>query len=300
MNHILKRMRFHERVLITGAEGLLGRYFTAHLIGQCSLKAHGRASLDITNAEAVAETCARERPNLIINCAVLGVDACERDPDRAYVLNVLGPRNLAVSASAIGADLVHFSSNYVFGGDRREELPYTVADRPHPINAYGNSKLAGENAVRDACTRGFIIRSSWIFGDGKPCFVNETRRRLIDRERVQAIKDIHANTTFAADLVQRTLEVVREGRYGTYHLVNAGVCSYYDIAMEIGRLLGLSSAERERLIDRSRAPAGPWIASRPSYTPLRCITSEQLGFLEMRHWSLALADYFNECVATAD
>ena len=283
----------HERVLIAGAEGLLGRYFTAQLRGRCSLAALSHASLDITNAKAVEAMCALERPDLIINCAVLGVDACERDPARSRAVNVVGPTNLAACADLIGADLVHFSSNYVFAGDRLDEMPYTVADRPHPINRYGESKLAGENAVRDVCARSFIIRSSWIFGQGKAGFVNETRRRLLAREPIQAITDVRANTTFAADLVLRTLEVVRQGTYGTYHLVNEGVCSYYDIALEVGRLIRLSQAELEQLVRGSRAPAASWIASRPSYTPLRCIKSEQLGFAPMRHWSLALADYFH-------
>jgi len=285
---------YSKRVLITGAEGLLGRYFTAELRGRCSLTAHNHASLDITDAKTVKAMCALERPDLIINCAVLGVDACERDPARSHAVNVVGPRNLGVCADAIGADLVHFSSNYVFAGDRLDEMPYTIGDQPHPINQYGESKLAGENAVRDVCARSFIIRSSWIFGHGKAGFVNETRRRLLARDPIQAIANIHANTTFVADLVQRTIELICDGTYGTYHLVNAGVCSYYDIAMEIGRLVQLSKAERERLISASRAPAASWIASRPSYTPLRCITSEQLGFTPMRHWSLALADYFHE------
>jgi len=287
-------MKIHERVLIGGAEGLLGRYFSARLLGQCSLMAHSHASLDITDAKAVEMMCELERPDLIINCAVLGVDACERDPERAHAVNVVGPRNLANCADAIGADLVHFSSNYVFAGDRLEEMPYTITDQPHPINRYGESKLAGENAVRDVCARSFIIRSSWIFGEGKAGFVNETRRCLLARAPVDAVTDVRANTTFAEDLVLRTLEVVGQGTYGMYHLVNAGVCSYYDIAMEIGRLIGLSKADREQLIRASPASAVSWIAPRPSYTPLRCITSEQLGFAPMRHWTLALADYFNQ------
>ena len=286
-------MKVHERVLIAGAEGLLGRYFTAQLFGRCSLSAHSHASLDITDAKAVEAMCARERPDVIINCAVLGVDACECDPERAHAVNVVGPRNLAVCADAIGADLVHFSSNYVFAGDRLDEISYTVDDRPHPINRYGESKIAGENAMGDVCARNFIMRTSWIFGQGKAGFVNETRRRLLAREPVQAITNVRANTTFAADLVLRTLEVVRAGTYGTYHLVNAGVCSYYDIAMEIGRLIGLSEAKRERMIEGSCAPVESWIAPRPAYTPLRCITSEQLGFAPMRDWRLALTDYFS-------
>ena len=99
-------------------------------------------------------------------------------PQRSHAVNVTGPGNLAVSADAIGADLAYFSSNYVFAGDRLDEKPYTIADRPQPINQYGKSKLAGEIAVRGLCPRSFIIRSSWIFGQGKAGFVNETRRRL--------------------------------------------------------------------------------------------------------------------------
>src|ERR1051325_4754372 len=264
-------MKIHERILITGAEGLLGRYFTTHLLGHCSLARYSHTSLDITDAKAVEAFCARDRPDLIINCAVVGVDASERDPGRSHSVNVTGPSNLAAFADVIGADLVHFSSHYVFAGDRLDEKPYTIVDLPQPINQYGESKLAGENAVRDVCARSFIIRSSWIFGHGKAGFVNETRGRLLARDPIQAITNIHANTTFVADLIQRTIELICDGTYGTYHLVNAGVCSYYDIAMEIGRLVQLSKAERERLISASRAPAASWIASRPSYTPLRCI-----------------------------
>jgi len=291
-------MKIHERVLITGAEGLLGRYFAAHLLGHCSLAAHSHASLDITDAEAVEAMCARDRPDLIINCAVVGVDTSERDPARSAAVNVTGPRNLAASADSIGADLVHFSSNYVFAGDRLDKQPYTIADRPQPINQYGKSKLAGEIEVRDLCTRSFIIRSSWIFGQGKLGFVNETRRRLLAGEPMEAVTSVSANTTFATDLVLRALEVIRQGTYGTYHLVNTGVCSYYDIAIEIARLLRLSKADAERLVSGSSESIGSWIAPRPSYTPMRCITSEELGFAQMRHWTDALAHYLHEDNAT--
>jgi dTDP-4-dehydrorhamnose reductase len=209
-------------------------------------------------------------------------------------VNVTGPRNLAASADAIGADLVHFSSNYVFAGDRLDEKPYTIADRPQPINQYGKSKLAGEIAVSDLCTRSFIIRSSWIFGQGKGGFVNETRRRLLAKEPMEAVTNVRANTTFATDLVLQALEVIRQGTYGTYHLVNTGVCSYYDIAIEVARLLRLSQAERERLVGNSRESVASWIAPRPSYTPMRCITSEELGFAQLRHWTDALAHYLHE------
>jgi dTDP-4-dehydrorhamnose reductase len=284
-------MRVHERVLITGADGLLGRHLHAKLSEKCYVAARGRAALDITDAASIERTCEREQPALIVNCAVLGVDACTRDPDRACAINVVGPRNLAATASKSGADLVHFGSNYIFDGDRVAEMPYTSVDEARPLNQYGRSKLDGERAVRDRCARTFIVRSSWVFGRGKLGFVNETRRRVMAQERIDAVTDVRANATFVEDLVERTLEVIERGRYGTYHLVNTGVCSYYDIAVEIGQILGMSAAQRGRLIRRSTAADAPWITPRPPCTPLRCLLSEDLGLPPTRSWRIALADY---------
>ena len=143
-----------------------------------------------------------------------------------------------------------------------------------------------------------LARSSWIFGQGKGGFVNETRRRLLAGEPMEAVTSARANTTFATDLVQRTLEVVRQGTYGTYHLVNTGACSYYDIAIEVARLLLVSKAEAERLVGGSRESVASWIAPRPPYTPMRCITSEELGFAQMRHWTDALAYYLHQDIGT--
>lgn len=281
----------YKRILIAGAGGLLGRHIAAHLSEPRAVTAHGHGSLDITDAQAVERACARERPELIINCAVLGVDASERDPERAHAVNVTGPENLALAAKAIDAELLHFSSNYVFDGAGRDGAPYTAPDAPSPINRYGQSKLAGELAVHSACARSFIVRSSWVFGAGKAGFVNETARRLRRQERVDAITDVWANATFVADLVLRALQVVSCGRYGTYHVVNSGVCSYYEIAVEVGRLLDVSSERLAQLIGSAAAADASWQARRPRCTPLRCLASEELGLPAMRHWRLALADY---------
>ena len=113
------------------------------------------------------------------------------------------------------------------------------------------------------------------------------------RERIEAVADVWANATFVSDLVLRTLEIVRRGRYGTYHVVNSEVCSYYEIAVEVGRLLDVAGEELAGLIARGVAADASWQARRPRSTPLRCIASEELGLPAMRPWHLALADYLH-------
>ena len=190
-----------------------------------------------------------------------------------------------------GADLVHFGSNYIIDGDRVDDLPNTSVDEAHPLNQYGRSKLDGEHAVRDHCARTFIVRSSWVYGRGKVGFVNDTRRRLMAHERIDAVTDVRANTTFVEDLVERALELIERGHYGTYHLVNTGVCSYYDIAVEIGQVLGMPVDQQGRLIRRSTAAVARWIAARSPCTPLRCLLSEEHGLPALHSWRIALADY---------
>ena len=199
-----------------------------------------------------------------------------------------GPRALAEAAQSIGAEMVHFSSNYVFGGEGETFL--TVQDDARPINVYGQTKLAGEIAVADACARAFIIRTSWVFGRGKKSFLSGVDRELRAGRPVRAINDIWASTTFVADLVERVCEVLPHRLYRTYHLVNAGVCSYEEFALEAARFAGVSDADAGRLIqsvsekDAVRSP-------RPVFTPMRCTVSEGLGLKPMRSWREALREY---------
>ncbi len=287
-----------DRVLIVGADGLVARALRRSLSDEgCTVVALGRQALDITDAEAVQRACDDVRPRLIINGAVLGVDASERDPERAAAVNTAGPANLARVAQALGGELLHFSTNYVFDGTRLGGAPYTQSDEARPLNRYGQSKLAGEFSIQDACSRAFVVRTSWVFGPAKVGFVNETRRRLDAGERVHAIADVWANTTYVADLVARALQIVRLGRHGTYHVVNSGVCSYFEIAWEVGRHWGLSDAALSELIVRSVAPDAGWLAPRPRFTPMRCLASEELGLLPMRDWRDALQDFLRAAPA---
>jgi dTDP-4-dehydrorhamnose reductase len=280
------------RVVVTGAAGLVGRALTRRFAAPIETPrpaergeggrrpgegreviALNHADLDITDRNAVRRKMTQLRPDLVINCAVVGVDACEDDPKLAKAVNVDGPRNLAEVAPSI----VHFSSNYVFEG--AEEKFYAVDDEAKPINEYGRTKLAGERAVAEACRNAFIIRSSWIFGVGKESFISTVHRDLRAGKRVRAVSDVWASTTFVDDLVLRVVEIVERRDYGLHHVVNAGVCSNLSFAIEAARIVGASESLVESVSTREahRAP-------RPRYTPL-------LGEPALRAWREALAAY---------
>jgi dTDP-4-dehydrorhamnose reductase len=233
------------RVLITGAAGLVGSHLASVSPGAIAL---GHAKLDITDAEAVR----RLRADVIFNCAVIGVDQCEADPELAERVNVEGPANLARAAERI----VHFSTNYVFDGHRTAGL-YGVEDAAHPINVYGATKLRGERAVLAASPRALIIRTSWVYGPGKDSFLSTVAARLARGERVQAITDTFASTTYVHDLVARVMELVQHGASGIHHVVNDGICSYETFALEAARLAGASPDLIDRASEASHARPAP-------------------------------------------
>lgn len=274
------------RILITGAAGLVGSSLATAFASDEVFPLRHR-DLDITNPQAVAETVQRLRPDLIFNCAVIGVDDCEADPALAERVNVSGPGYLAAAAERICATIVHFSTNYVFDGERTTDIPYTIDDDARPINVYGATKLRGEHAVTAAATRAFVIRTSWVFGPGKASFLGTAAARLARGERIQAITDTFASTTYVRDLVARVRELVERGQPGTYHVVNDGVCSYETFALEAARLTGSPATLIDRATEASLARPAP----RPRWTPMRCLLSERLGLAPMRPWQEALEEF---------
>ena len=136
------------------------------------------------------------KPALIVNCAVLQVDDSEKHSIKAKAVNVDGPGFLAEAASKVGAEIVHFSTQYVFAGEPIRRAPYTITDAPAPVNVYGETKLVGEEAVREACERSYIIRTSWVYGSGKNSFLCTVHHDLKDGKRVRAIDDIWSAMRF--------------------------------------------------------------------------------------------------------
>jgi dTDP-4-dehydrorhamnose reductase len=281
------------KILITGAAALVGRYFATRAQREHDVVALKHSELDITDPLAVERAVDQHRPDLIANCAVIQVDESEQNPAKARAVNAEGPRLLAQAADRIEAEIVQFSTQYAFDGEPIGREFYTTDDPVNPINNYGKTKVDGEDAVRAACARSYIIRTSWVFGAGKDSFLCTVAGDLRSGKRVRAIDDIWSSTTYAADLIDRVLEIQQRQRYGIYHVVNDGVCTYYEYALEAGKLAGLQRAQIDSLIEITHERDMKRVAVRPRYTPMRCILSEQIGLTPMRHWKEALAAYVN-------
>jgi dTDP-4-dehydrorhamnose reductase len=280
------------KVVITGSGGLVGGCLARRLGIEHEVLAPRRVELDVTDADAVRRFIDEARPRLVVNCAVLGVDECERDPEAARAVNAGATRSLAAAAAEAGAEFLHFSTNYVFDGDGRE--PYAERDGPHPVNVYGRTKEEGERAALEANPRSYVVRTSWVFGLGKESFLSTAHRELSAGRGVRAIGDTWASVTYVEDLVSRVEEITGTGRHGLYHVVNEGVCTYEDFAREAARLAGLNEEEAARLVETVTESQVKRPARRPRYTPLRCTAAAELGLPPLRHWRDALAAFVAE------
>ena len=287
------RFRFiiEMKVLITGAGGLIGQHIAQRLTCSNEVLALKHTDLDITDRQTVNRCVSDARPSLIINCAVLQVDESEQNPTTAQRVNVDGASLLARAADQVGAEIIHFSTQYIFDGEPIGRAPYTIEDEPRPVNVYGRTKIAGELEVVKACARSYILRTSWVYGSGKNSFLCTVHKDLEAGKRVRTIVDIWSSTTYVEDLIDRVMQIQSTQRYGAYHVVNQGVCSYYEFALEAGRLLGLGGVRLEALIEKVKESEMNRNAARPRYTPLRCLLSERLGLPPMRDWRDALAAY---------
>ena len=274
------------KIGIIGTTGLVGSHLMRRLSAEHELYTPRHIALDLTDTADVQAWCRCVQPELVINCSTIDVDRCEREPQLAEALNVTGPQALAVVARECGASVLHFSTNYVFDGERHGHV-YTQTDAAEAINVYGRTKRAGEQAVLAANPSSYIIRTSWVFGTGKESFLSTVPRKLRAGERIRAITDVWASATYVNDLVERTTEILARQHYGLYHVVNAGVLSYADFADEAARLCQADAS----LIERVSESDAQRLAERPRYTPMRCALSDELNLPPLRDWRAALATY---------
>jgi dTDP-4-dehydrorhamnose reductase len=271
------------KILVTGAGGFVGQKIAEHFGAGHETAALGRSALDITDESSVADVVSRLAPDLVVNCAVLGLEASEGDLAKARAVNVDGPANLGRAAVKAGASVVHLSTNYIFGGDRREGF-YTTDDEPQPVNVYGETKWEGERVLAAECDRHFILRTSWVYGGSKLSFFDKAIASLRMGDPMDAIEDNWGSPTFVDDLVERIQQIVDRGHFGTYHAANSGVCSRYEFAVEAARVLGADSELVRPVLAEQLGSS----VRRPAYTPIECKLSSEIGLPPLRDWESAL------------
>jgi len=269
-----------QKVLVSGSGGQLGLELAALLPQRGhEVVALSRAQLDVADFGAVRLALEEHSPDVVVNAAAYThVDGCETEPDLAYGVNALGPRNLAQLCEERGCDLLHVSTNYVFDGESRR--PYEPFDAPNPISVYGRTKLAGEEYARQLTSRWYVIRSAGVYGDGHN-FVRTMLRLGVERDVLKVKEYEFISPTFALDLAEGIVAVIEGGHYGLYHLTNAGSCSWYEFAKEIFALAGIE-------VEVVPVPGSEYPL--PAVRPANGILSA-LGSPELRHWRDALKDY---------
>ncbi|MFQ9636734.1 MAG: dTDP-4-dehydrorhamnose reductase [Eisenbergiella sp.] len=275
-----------KKIIVTGCNGQLGRavnlFFKENQ--DISFVNTDVGELDITNIDKVMELAREVQPYVIINCAAhTGVDACETEYDKAFKINAIGPRNLSIAARETGAKLMHISTDYVFDG--KGTRPYVETDATNPQGAYGSTKLAGEEFVKDFAGRYFILRTAWLYGDGKN-FAKTMLRLSESNDKVRVVGDQFGSPTSASELTKAINALLFTENYGLFHATCEGSCSWAEFAGEVFRLAGKSTAVEAITTEEFGAPA-----PRPAYSILENRMFKLTTDFMFADWHEAIAEY---------
>lgn len=278
-----------KKIIITGCKGQLGREINDFYADKRGLEFINTdfEELDITDIEAVMELARGEQPYAIINCAAYtAVDSCETEQDIAFKVNVLGARNLAIAAEAVGAKMVHISTDYIFDGTKTS--PYVEYDKPNPQSVYGITKSRAEDMVKQFCHKYFIFRTAWLYGEGKN-FVRTMLRLSEDKDTITVVGDQFGTPTSTKELVKAIDSILFTDNYGTYHATCEGSCSWADFAEEIFRLAGKDVKVVRTTTEQYAAPA-----PRPRYSILENYMLKMVGGYTFADWHDALKVYLEK------
>lgn len=294
------------KVLITGANGQLGRELTKQYLDQKNIEliltdigdfditkynfkennTIQKISLDITNESNINKVLNEYKPDVVINCAAhTAVDKCETDGDNAYKLNALGPKYLAVATSAIGSEIVQVSTDYVFDGEGN--TPLIETDKMNPQTVYGSTKLQGENLVKENNSKHYVVRTAWLYGDGNN-FIRTMIKLSGTNKVLKVVNDQKGTPTSTVDLARVIIKLIENKSYGLYHCTCKGECTWYDLTKEIFRLKDIDTEVIPCTTDEFPRPA-----KRPKYSVLRNLALENSIGDITRSWEESLEEYLN-------
>ncbi len=283
-----------NRIMITGAGGQLGLAIYKLLQNKADYEMYRTdardsadaaiKALDITDESAVEAYIKEIQPDIIINCAAMtAVDLCESEPDKAYRINALGPKNIAIAAERNKAKFVHVSTDYVFDG--KSKIPYTEEAATNPISVYGRTKQEGDEFVREYCKKYFILRTAWVYGEGKN-FVKTMLRLAENNKKIRVVCDQYGNPTSALELARVIIFLMETEDYGIYHATCEGSTSWYEFTLTIFKEAGID-------VEVEAIPTSeyPTPATRPMYSILdNKALRERHGYV-MKNWEDAFHEY---------
>ncbi len=289
-------MRLETGIWLVGAAGMLGRQLAGEFAARGWAFFASDREVDIRDPRQLEATARSRRIAWIVNCAAFtAVDRAEDEPEAALAVNALGVENLARLAGEIGAKLIHFSSDYVFAGDR--DAPYLELDEPNPLSRYGWSKLQGELRLASRLDRHFLLRVSWLYGVHGPNFVHTMLRVFAEQEKARVVNDQFGSPTYAALLARNVAGLVAADseRFGTYHYCDAGVISWFDFAVAIQELaLQTGMIVKKIPVEAISSREFTTRAQRPARSVLDCAKVQaELGF-RVHPWRSNLEDFFAE------
>jgi len=274
------------RTLIFGANGQLGRDLSLVFREEGEVLGLDQPEADITDETSIYPYVREFGPDLIINAAAYtDVEGAEDDLNGATLVNESGARNVADLAHHHRAPVVYYSTDFVFDG-RKTAGAYTPEDKPAPLSVYGRTKLAGEHATTAANPHHYVLRTAWLYGPGGNNFVEKMLQLAQDRSSLKIVTDEVGSPTHTWDLAEATRDLVKTGKYGTYHAANTGAVSRFDFATRIFELAGVDIA-----VEPCLGATFPAKARRPAHAPLDgTLLAEALG-RPMPDWDDALARY---------
>jgi dTDP-4-dehydrorhamnose reductase len=281
------------KIVILGTGGRLGAALMREYRPKHDVAGFNHAQLDLSNLAGLREKVGATRFDVLINAAAFtNVDACETERDLAFRINAEAPGIVAEICNEKDAKLIHFSTDYVFDGEKR--APYTEKDQANPISAYGESKLAGEQNVLAAEDGHLVVRVSWVFGPDRPSFVDAMIRRAQQEEKIDAVSDKFSTPTYTHDIAHMLPQFFERGvAGGVLHFSNAGKCTWQEYAqwaLDCSRDAGISlkgaTVGALKLSEMTN-----WIARRPVYSVLSTAKYMAVTGTVSRAWREAVADY---------
>lgn len=281
-----------DKVLVTGVAGQLG-YDVVKVLQDRKIEAVGVdiADFDLTDRAAVLDYVKKVSPSCIVHCAAYtAVDRAEDDQEKAYAVNVMGTRHIALAAKELNSKLMYISTDYVFDGEKKE--PYNANDSKNPLGVYGSTKYLGEGECRSQVQKFFIVRLSWVFGKNGGNFVKTMLRLSETKDEITVVSDQIGSPTYTPDAARIICDMIATEKYGVYHVSNEGYCSWYEFASEIMRLAGRSTVIKPITAAEYRART-----KRPTNS---CFSKKELdanGFARLPHWKDALDRYLTEIEA---